>query len=168
MKLNSEKIFNEYFQEYSEMLRAGDSYSAVSILARMLRSLQTLPTDKMSEWKERILGEAISQESLEAAVAGVRRDVSRLNKILSTGSKYNDDECVLILTLRNQIEAVQLFLQERYSYHMDIVLTDIDEAIRLIAKSEENRHSFAKAINQIIENGRLSFDGKLLSLQDKK
>ncbi|MBO0799548.1 MAG: hypothetical protein J2P31_12070, partial [Blastocatellia bacterium] len=146
MQLDSETTFKECFQEYSEMLREGDFYSAFSILARMLRSLPILPDNKKSEWMDRIHGEAISKQSIEAILAGVRRDIYRLNKILSVEGEYNDDECVLILTLRNQIEAIRFFLQERGAYYLDVDLAEIDQKINLIATSEENKHIFKMAI----------------------
>ena len=165
MGKNFETVFDDRFKEYIELKEANEYYGAISILAQMLKSLPILSKSKQSEWARRLNSEPISEEIIEAVLVGINRDVNRLKRILSVGSRFNDDEIVLVLTLRYQIEVIMSFLFENCSLKTDISLDDIDSVIQSMARSNENKRAFGEAINQIKRNSRLPFDNKLLNLR---
>jgi hypothetical protein len=76
-----------------------------------------------------------------------------IRRILSIGTKWNDDEILLVLQKRIEIDLLLLFLDECCSRQLSIPLEDVDEAILHLANSRENKRDFKLVVNQMKKTG---------------
>ena len=137
------------FEEYERWCAAGAAFPGVCALGKGLRSV--LGEERSAfrrELKRRVKPEVLS----DAAVEATARWRSAM-RIMSIGSKFDEDELLLILTSRQQIELVMDVLTVFGIAVADIELAKVDTELREIAASKENRRAFLRALSAIQRNG---------------
>ena len=86
-----------------------------------------------------------------------------MRKILSVGGRYHEEEIVLLLTLRIQLELVITFLNDHLSMRYTGVLHDIDEELSTLSESSTNGRAFRRATSLIKSNWGLPINSEWLS-----
>lgn len=141
------------FKEYDKWCAANAPFAAVCALGKGLRGTAGTERDLfLSELKRRVQPEVLSGAAAEAAASW-----RRVMQILSIGSKFDEDELLLVLTLRQQIELVIVILTTFGISAEPIDLATSDAELCEIARSSENRRAFMSALASIRRNADPEF-----------
>jgi len=159
---NLNESFNERLQLYEHLWQEGAPYSAVKRLAEIFYCLPQLDEAGRAKWMDQLWKEALPDNVVQVVVAGIEKDAQRIRRILSVGSKWNDDELLLVLQLKIEIEMLLAFLKRRYSHIPSSSFDDIDEDLTRIARSKENKRDFERAVSLMVKNWGLPIDIKWL------
>lgn len=133
-------------------------------LAETYHCLSKLDDTAQKKWMERITSESLPSYFTLTIQAGVDKDIERIARILSFGTKWNEDEILLVLQIRIEIGILSVFLNELYSYRLKFSVNEIDEELRYLAKTKENKHSFEVAIGLMKKNWGIPIDSEWLKL----
>ncbi len=163
------KELSERFIEYQHFRNEGAYHAALKRLAEISHCIPQLDRPERSKWAERLRKEALTEEIIRAVKDGMEEDAQRIRRIFSHGSVWNDEEILLVLTIRIQIDLALAFLNERAV--VTVATDDIDEQMVHISKTSQNRRSFEVAIKLINANWGLPIRSKWLrkdlSVQNK-
>jgi hypothetical protein len=165
VKVQLEEELQESFRFYKKLLGAGVYYNALTYLAEIFHCLPALDDASDRRWTNTLRSEKLSAETLNAAIAGIEKDAQIIRRILSVGAVWNDDEILLVLTKRVQIDLLLVFLTEFCSYDRTVNIGDIDERINSISQTKENKHTFEEARNLMKKNWGLPIKSKWLSTE---
>jgi hypothetical protein len=157
-----EKELNHRFSFYKDLLQAGEYHSALTYLAAISHCVPKLDTAAQSKWVDFLRKEHPSEDAIRAAGIGIEKAAQIIRRILSIGTKWNDDEILLVLQKRIEIDLLLHFLNECCSRQLSIPLDDVDEAILHLANSKENKRDFKLVVNQIKKNWGLPIESKWL------
>jgi hypothetical protein len=133
------KKLDERFCWYKKLSDEAAWYSAFECLAEIFHCISKLPKDEQDAWTTRIQNEPLSDLALQEVKSGSRKDVQRIRRILSIGSRWNAEEILLIVQTRIELDLVFDFLNHLLSAESKVALDDIDEAIVALAKSKEHQ-----------------------------
>ena len=162
MRDNFKANLSERFIEYQYFFSERAYYPALKRLAQIYHCLPKMDKAERVKWEAR-LGEAtVTREFIAAAKTGMAEELSQIRQILSVGSTWNDDEILLILTMRIQIDLALSFVAEHSLRKVTIVTDDIDESIKRIAVSKENARAFDMAVALIKKNWGLPITSRWL------
>jgi thymidylate synthase len=156
-----ENALQECWAEYENFLRAGAYYSAVLRLAEIFNCLPRMNKKAKERWGKRVDREPLAIDVIKNAVASLKANAQRIRQVLSIGDTWNEDEILLILLTRTQIDILSRFLTQKAS-EIDVALDDIDEMINQMAQSNQNRRNYVLTVRQMRENSRLPTDSKWL------
>jgi hypothetical protein len=165
MKTRFNKALHQNYEEYQELFQNGEIYSAVIRLAEIFVCLPSLNRVQQKEWKEILEEVSLSDKSIKAIEIGVQKDLQRITKILSVGNKWNEDEILLLLLKRINIDIVLHYLKERYKLALKISLSDTDALIENALMSKQNELTYKKVINQMGRHTLLPIETKWLELK---
>ena len=106
------KALEERRREYDTLVESADYYAAFIRAAEIdaVTALETSPTgitDYLSA------ADDLPSHVIEAVQHGAKRTEDRIRQIMSTGSHWNEDEIMLVLTLRIQNDVLYDFLTKR-------------------------------------------------------
>lgn len=155
MDSSVEARLQEIFDEYESLLRVGEYYGAVLRLALISSCLPNLDDELSKEWTNRLKKELLAQDVIKAAEAGIRRDEQKIRKILAIGTRWNDDEILLVLSDREGMEMVANYLKKRCLREVELRVEDIDEQIAQLSSSRENKRAFKRAADLMRKNADL-------------
>jgi hypothetical protein len=153
-----EARLQEIFHEYESLLRSGEYYGAAVRLALIFSCLPNLDEELNREWATRLQSERLPEMVIEAVEAGMERDAQKILRILSIGERWNEDEILLVLVTREDLQVVQSYVSQTYCRRAQISLDDIDVKIALLRESGENRRSFKRAADLMLKNSELPID----------
>ena len=156
------RILEERFTEYKVLLKAKECYGAILRLAEIFNCLSQIEEPFYSKWTERLQSEQLQDEVIQTALVGLERNAERIRRVLSVGDVWNEDEILLILTKRIQIEMLLQFLKEIYSHSMEVFLDDIDRKVEEISASKQNGRTYKLVVAQLKRNWGLPIDSKWL------
>jgi hypothetical protein len=141
----------ERFAEYDKWVGVREAFPAIASLGKAWRLAGPSSSKQRDEFvmdlRLRVDPNVICDAAAEA-IAILRR----IMHILSIGTKFDEDELLLVLTLRIQIELVAEVLTIFCIDAEEIALRRVDEELREIAKSKENRRAFASAFGLLKKN----------------
>ena len=163
-----EETFIERFREYEYLWPAGEYYGAAKRLAELSHCLSGLSDDARNDWSERIkfFASPMPEGAITVLENGLVGDAERIRRILSIGSRWNEDEVLLVLGMRIEIDLMLSFLSEYCSYNVTapLPIEYIDERLVELAKSKEHKRHFRWAIDMMKKNWGLPIDSKWLRL----
>lgn len=168
MASNVEKRLDENLREYKHLSQAREYYGAVIRLAEIFACLPKLDKELNLIWMNILRNEQLPDEVIQAVEAGIEKNAQRIRRILSIGSEWNDDEILLVILTRIDIEMLLSFLKENYSREINIPLDDIDSKIEWLSKSKQNERAYKMAIAQMRKNWDLPIDSKWLKVAPKR
>lgn len=154
---------DETFCSYKNLSDEAAWYSAIQRLAEIFHCVSKLPKDEQVEWTIRIQNERLSDLALQEAKSGWRKDVQRIRRILSIGSRWNAEEILLIVQTRIELDLMFDFLTHRRSAESNVGLDDIDEAIVALSKSKEHQGDFKWAVGVMQKNWGLPIESRWLT-----
>lgn len=120
---------NRMMEEFEEFWSAEDYYSAYA----RLESIVAIRHDPMFSSAVRALIQRARPDSpiIDAVVSEMRRDIDRIEHILSIGEEYNVDERLLILGQADKVVSVSRLLATQYRVEIPI---ETGELVALIQK----------------------------------
>jgi len=163
-----EETFIERFREYEYLWQAGEYFGAVKRLAELSHCLSGLNGQERNDWSERIkfFASSMPKETITVLENGLVRDAESIRRILSIGSRWNEDEILAVLGMRIEIDLMLSFLHEHCSHNVTtpLPLEYIDERLVELAKSKEHKRHFRWAIGMMKKNWGLPIDSEWLRL----
>jgi len=147
----------ERLQEFDRCWTAGDYYSAFQKLAALHSASPKLSAAQRQQFRDVVARIQLNDQIAKAIQKGVKDDISKTLRILSIGCKFVDDEILLVMTLREQLDFVRHFVQ---AFFGDIELDkddmdEVDTAIRRVRKSHEIDELFISAGKLMRKNAKL-------------
>jgi hypothetical protein len=156
------KVLENLWSEYQNLLTAGESYSAFVRVGEIYASLDGLQPDLRAEFKRRCETASVSSETLKSILAGVEGNRYRIRRILSIGNSWNDDELLLVIVLKVQIDSLTSFLRHRGFELPEEIPDSLDMLIQKVATSKRNRRAFDSARSLACKNRDLPVKHHLL------
>lgn len=124
--------------EYKSLLRQGAHASAFTRLAEVLNVVEH--SELPNRVRYGLIGrveEAAKSIGRESVQSGFEADLARIRKICSVGSRFNEDEVLLLLTIRVQLQlAGELYAHLGWSTE-GLADPEIDSAMQDIMRSNE-------------------------------
>lgn len=96
----------------------------------------------------------VSEDVLLRARAEAVQAVDRALHILSIGSTFDSHEIILVLTTRFEVELASPILNETVDFRR------LDDELRVLARSRENRKAFSTALRTIRRNWSVPIDDR--------
>lgn len=145
----------ELLREFDSLWQKSQWYAALHRVA----SLYNCSNDEHCAELIRVLDtvQSMDAEVTDAAIIqGFTRDVERVNRIVSIGDRYDDDEILLVLTIRIQLDLLMALFRDRahrlvYLLPLDL-LTDTDELLMGLLTRPEMRNRVRILCRQIQRN----------------
>ncbi len=139
------------------MGRTGEALVAIASVASCAKQVAgAVPAAR------RVLNRTLQEELSEGITVQVSELITgtavRIQRILSVGSEYNDDEYLLLITLHTELSLVIWYLQER---GLECPLLDLDAIeleIRETGRFPANARALAKAISLMRRNWGLDVE----------
>ena len=165
MNNNIKAIFQERYDEYLKFRDCGEFFGAISNLSEIHNCIihGQLDYSLCREWKEKLEGIPLSEEIIRSVKASIDEKYLRIQRIMSIGDIFNDDEFLLILTFRVQIELVVDFLGGKKADINGVDISRLDYEIEEIIESKKNRKAFNSALSQMRKNWGLPITNKWFS-----
>ncbi len=149
------KELNRLWSEFERLWRLGERYSALLNVAEIHACLEKLEPNLRREFESRCQSVQLTRDVLEAADAGIKRDERRILRVLSVGNLWNDDEFLLLITLKVQTDLLLAFLNARGKNLRSESDAKCLLAIKAAAESIENRNAYRQAVSLVRQNWRL-------------
>jgi hypothetical protein len=145
---------DEGLERSEALLSGGEVFSGVLGRAEIANISLELPESVRRSVESRCDVRRLSEEAIRSAVSGIRETSARIRRILSVGSRWNDDEWLLIFTLRINICVLTRYLHQRLSKNDTDVLDvrELDGTIRGAAGLRGNRKPFESALRCLQKN----------------
>ncbi|HET6385018.1 MAG TPA: hypothetical protein VFJ58_16625 [Armatimonadota bacterium] len=154
------------FSEYRRFASLGEHFAAISSLAYADRSLERVSGAEHERWENMIASVDLSPAALAQVRQEAINEVAKLDRIVSWNGRYNDDEVLLVLTIRNTLELVERLLLVRFHTGPEIDTGDIDHvidrefrSIRMTGVSRRLFNSFKRSCEDRAALARESPDG---------
>ena len=121
----------EWFSQYNELWEVGEYYSALTNLGRIYEALEELPSSQKATMIEAVQQSTPSNNILSQIRERARLDLNRIERILSSGGdRYDPDEVLLVLTIRDGLGVLAYFLGQAYSIKLMLSFDEVDQLIR--------------------------------------
>lgn len=152
MSHSLEKELNERFSEYIELTKVGMHFNAMMNLVQIHHCLPIMDIETRSKWSEKLKQARPNEEALKAAELAVDREVKYIERVLSIGTIWNDDEILLVLQQRIYIDMFLDYYRDFTGRDVPISVSKADELIVSVARTKENRRSYEIAIRLMKKN----------------
>jgi hypothetical protein len=143
-----------WLTEYEERSLAGAALAAITALGKALRCVPPGRREGIVAQIRTLTDPQVLANAAQEASAAHRQAA----RIVAIGSSFDEDELLLVLTLRVQIELVKDVLE---IFSVDSVAMDlggIDAELREIAGSRSNRAAFSRALASMRRNSGIAID----------
>jgi|SRR5581483_1371481 len=132
----------EWFAKFNELSAEGAYYTALSYLARIFAAVSMLPENDRPRWVGVIKRNRPSAELIARIQNTAQKDIGHLDRILSVGGDYIDEEILAVLSTREDIELIRRLLEEAYKVDFILPLQHIDGMIKKrFARAQMSRAS---------------------------
>lgn len=163
MGYNLEEGLNDRFSEYLRLIPIAEPYLAIANLVQIHHCLSAMDAHSRTKWDERLNQLQLTEEVLKAAELGVDRDVKYIERVLSIGTIWNDDEILLVLQQRIFVDLFLDFYRYRFNREIPLDLDRADRLIKSVARTPENKRSYEIAIRLMKKNWGLPIRSKWLN-----
>ena len=110
----------------------------------------------------RLDAEHLTDAVLRQVIADFKKNFKRIKTILSVGEIWNEDEILLILTLRIGLELISDFLDAQGHFQVKVSFKEIDAMIEEATDAVQNRHNYDLAVQLVRQNCGLPIRNKWL------
>lgn len=111
-----------------------------------------------SEWIEKISAVDFTQTAVDSIQNEFVNYYERLKRIMSIGSKFNDDEFLLLILYHTELYLVKKYLKTKGIELPPIDLDELEEQIKELGNLKQNKKDFLSAINQLRKNSPFPVD----------
>ncbi|MCI0664319.1 MAG: hypothetical protein L0220_24945 [Acidobacteria bacterium] len=167
MSFNWEKSIEERMSEYTRLSEIGGEYyyNAIENLVEIHHCLPFLDAKSRAKWRKRLKQIHLSEEPLKIVEHGVDSDIKYIERVLSIGTIWNDDEISYVLQRRILVDMVLEYFREAIGREILLDHSNADKLIISIAQSRKNKRSFEIAVRQIKKNWGLPIRSKWLDME---
>jgi hypothetical protein len=155
------KALDDRWREYVRLRDAGEHYSSLLRVAAMHAVLSGVKN--CQEDRRRCESIKLDEVLLGSVQAGIVSAEQRISKILSVGNKWNEDEILLIITIRVQNDLLMEYLRFLGCKFHSTFPKHSSSHLRKILDLPPNRKAFFQAINLAKRNWGLPILHPLLS-----
>lgn len=157
MRNGIESVLEELGTAYRRLKGRGAAGSALIKLGEIHNILRyTEVSDHVAQkWRQFARETPISDEMRDEAVADATKMLSQLKRILSTGTRFEPEELILVITLRLELEILHEFLVER-GVAADFAPDSADEEIVRVAPHPESAATFRASVSTTKRNWGVS------------
>jgi len=163
-KSTLEKRLNEKFEEFILFFNLGGPYSSIKILGELYNCVLKLDKTIQPEWLERIRDVCFSEVQLQIIVDELEKDIKNIERLLSIFNVWIEEEIVLILTLRIEVELISNVLTFIGYNKVSADFSSIDEKILQISQAEDSKRAFSESVSLIKKNWGMPITNKWLDL----
>jgi len=163
----TESEINEHLNQYRASIQNDNYRSAIYHLAILLYCMPYLELQEQGRLERQLKQIEITDDLIKAAKEEIEKLAASINQIISIGSKWNEDEIMILLQRRIDIDVLLYFL-EKYGEESQTDLSQIDELFDMIAVSPQNRRNFEIAIRQMKRNSDTQCYTKWLDVDNFK
>jgi hypothetical protein len=161
--MNEKKLVNKLenrFSRFEEFWKDGVYWSGVAILSSIYNCItnDNISYKTRNEWMDKISKYDISQKALESIKDEFVKNYNRLMRIMSVGSKFNDDEFLLLIVYHTQLYLVRGYLKTKRIELPNLDLDELEEQIKELGNLKQNKKEFISAINQMRRNSPIPVD----------
>ncbi|MGD2093262.1 MAG: hypothetical protein PVH61_44285 [Candidatus Aminicenantes bacterium] len=161
--MNEKKLvenFENRFSKFEEFWEKGVYWSGVAILSSIYNCItkDNVSLKTRNEWMEKISKYEISQKALDSIQNEFVNYYERLKRIMSIGSKFNDDEFLFLIVYHTQLYLVREYLKAKDIELPNLDLDEIEEQIKELGNLKQNKKDFLSAINQMKRNSPIPVD----------
>jgi predicted oxidoreductase len=147
------QALEERWTDYLRFRQKGEIFSAFARLAEITHCLNyaNLPQKLAQKWRATVQNVSITDGDIRSIRTTADQRIQRLQRIVSVGTRFIDEEALLLITIRIELELLSAFLVERgIALAMDIAAVDDD--LRTIATLPDNAQDFRSAQNAAKQN----------------
>lgn len=116
--------------EYFAFRDRGDAYAALLRLAELHHCRKLLSVALVKELDSALTPSTLDPTLSESVVRRAKDQAARIERIVTVGSNFLDDEILLVMTLRVQLELLTTLLQDLYAIDLGIDFDQMDAWIR--------------------------------------
>lgn len=135
------------------------AYGAIVEVSEIYHVLKYFDVDKSTsnKWINNIRELNFSSDFIKSSTNEMMEDYEYVSKVLSIGDYWNDDEWLLVLLYRLQLElAKDFFIYKGYPYP-NIDLEELYKESHGLSQTKKNKKSFNLALTQMKKNSPLPF-----------
>ena len=149
LELSIEEAFHEY-TEFMGLCEYGAAFQRLAEIENILEK-HKLGKKAFSFWMDKVHSEIKSFVFWDAVEEYVKERFESICRIVSVGNEFNEDEFLLILTMRIEVDTVFEAL-ERVGRPCLFDFTKIDSEIYDLKRSPLNIKSYGRAVKSIDRN----------------
>jgi hypothetical protein len=155
-------IYNleEEFRQFEVFWKKKVYWGGTVILADIHNCLITrnITFKTKNEWIEKISKFDFTQAAIESIQNEFVNKYKRLKRIMSIGSKFNDDEFLLLTVSHTELYLVREYLKTKKIELPNLDLDELEEQIKELGNLKQNKKDFLSAINQMRRNSPIPVD----------
>lgn len=154
---------NVLWQEFETLNRQKHVYAAFLRLADIASVLSCAPPDVRQWYESKLSSVSLDSVAKEHLQEGILSQYAKISRIMSVGDKWNEDELLLLITIKVQIDLLLEFLASRGVRFESSEESKISIAISEIASSPSNVKTFKRAALLARRNWGVPIRHKLFS-----
>jgi len=162
MSHDLEKSLEERFGEYIRLIKIGAHFEAIANLVEIHHCLSVMDVKSKSKWGEKLKQAQPHEEVLRVAESDVDHEIKYIEKVLSVGTIWNDDEILHVLTQRILVDMFLDYYRDFIGRDISISVSKADELIVSVARTKENRRAYEISIRLMKKNWGLPIRSKWL------
>ena len=148
------------FRQFEEFWKKKVYWGGTVILSEIYNCLITcnISSKTKNEWIEKISKFDFTQTAIESIQNEFVNKYKRLKRIMSIGSKFNDDEFLLLIVYHTQLYLVREYLKTKKIELPNLDLDELEEQIKELGNLKQNKKDFLSAIDQMRRNSPIPVD----------
>jgi len=100
-----------------------------------------------------VVQELFNIKQINLILKGIRNEVERAKWIMNIGNKWNDDEILLIMSIRIDVEMLKEYFEFSNIDFPNFDLKSIDEDLESLKDSKLNKKDYYRALSLMDKNG---------------
>lgn len=149
----NEKIEKE-FERYKKFWNSNEWWAGVLLLASIYNCICSVlvPAKLKNIWVPKVMEPYLSDEIIESLKNSYNKKYQRIEKIISIGDRFNDDEFLLVFTFHAELYLMKKYLEARGVECPHLNLSQIEETTKSLGKMKINQKNYNSALSQIRKN----------------
>jgi len=142
---------NDLYREFVQSADKTDAFNAAVRLGEIWNCAQTMPNRVGEQWKQKVDDAWTLIRSPESIGPELADRLRRIQRMVGFGAKFQYEELVAIISDRVEIDLVLELLPEISDLDWSAI-ERLDQSIKSLAASPENRQPFRSAQNAVSKN----------------
>jgi hypothetical protein len=142
------------FERFQDFWQSNEWWGAILILSSIYNCISSVltPMKLKNIWLPKIMKPFLSDEIIESLNNTYAKKYQRIERIISIGDRFNDDEFLLIFTCHAELCLIKEYLEAREVNCIHLNLFQIEEKAKSFGKIKVNQKDYNKALSQIQKN----------------
>jgi hypothetical protein len=128
LKYNTKRQAAERYDQFNQMMLGGALMSAYGYLGGIFQDLDHMETDERKYYSAAIAEHTPTLQTLTALIPEYEHDYQRALRLAQFAPNLNDEEVLLVLTLRDNVYSVYNLFAKGFSIQL-IPLKELDDSI---------------------------------------